>query len=267
MDSLKFSTILRKKTLEMVYYAKASHIGGALSITDIIAILYSKILKIQPKNPNWKMRDRFVLSKGHCCSVLYAALALRGFFNKNKLNSYAKDHSLLMSHASHKIPGVEFSTGSLGHGLPYAAGKAYISKYQKTNWKSYVLISDGELNEGSNWESIIFAAQHKLDNLIAIIDYNKLQGLGKTKNILNLEPLRKKFESFGWSVKQIDGHDHKKLQKTLTKLPWKKNKPSVLIANTVKGKGVSFMENNNEWHYKSPSKDQLKLALEELENA
>jgi len=267
MDSLKFSTILRKKTLEMVYYAKASHIGGALSIADIIATLYSKTLKIRPKNPNWKMRDRFILSKGHCCSVLYAALALRGFFNKNKLNSYAKDHSLLMSHASHKIPGVEFSTGSLGHGLPYAVGKAYISKYQKNNWKSYVLLSDGELNEGSNWESIIFAAQHKLDNLIAIIDYNKLQGLGETKNILNLEPLRKKFESFGWSVKQIDGHDHKKLQKTLTTIPWKKNKPSILIANTVKGKGVSFMENNNQWHYRSPSKDQLKSALEELKNA
>ena len=258
---------IRRNALLMVHRAKASHIGSALSISDIVAVLYDKILKLTPADPKAADRDRFILSKGHGCVAVYAALAETGFFPHEDLLSYGQDHSVLMNHISHKISGVEFSTGSLGHGLPFGAGKALAAKKLKESWRTFVLLSDGELGEGSNWEAMMFAAHHRLDNLVAIVDYNKLQSLTTVDQTLRLEPLADKARSFGWTVLEIDGHDHTALQDALSSIPWEADKPSFLIAHTVKGKGVSFMENRVEWHYKSPTSDELAQALEELGNA
>ena len=258
---------IRKSALEMVVRAKASHIGSALSIVDIIAVLYSDILKFESNNPKWVHRDRFILSKGHACVAVYAALAEVGFIRKSDLLTYGEDFSNLMNHISHKVPGVEFSTGSLGHGLPFGVGKALAAKRLGVDWRTFVLLSDGELGEGSNWEAIMFAGHHKLDNLIAIVDYNKLQSLTTVKQTLDVEPLVEKFQAFGWSVSEVDGHDCVALKESLFSLPWAPKKPSILIANTIKGKGVRWMENKVEWHYKTPSSEQLKIALNELEHA
>jgi transketolase len=215
--------------------------------------LYTDILDIRPSQPDWYGRDRFILSKGHCCSAVYAALALSGFFPVSQLDSYGEDGSTLMAHISHKVPGVEFSTGSLGHGLPFGCGKAIAAKRLNQQWRTFVLLSDGELDEGSNWEAILFAPQHLLSNLTVIIDYNKIQSLGRVKDILDLEPLRPKFESFRWAVKEVDGHSHDELRSALSGVPWEPNRPSCLKAHTTKGKGVDFMESQLAWHYKSPN--------------
>lgn len=260
-----FATEIRKLSLRMVHAAKASHIGSALSIADIVATLYNKVLQVDPNNPALADRDRFILSKGHACVALYSALAIRGFITESELESYGQDFSPLMNHISHKVPGVEFSTGSLGHGLPFGVGKAFSAKRSGNKWKTYVLISDGELGEGSNWEAILFASHHLLDNLVIIIDYNKLQSFGSVASTLNIEPLAKKLESFGCAVAEIDGHNYAELEHFLSAPPWSKNKPSVVIAHTIKGKGVSFMENSVDWHYKSPNSDQLTSALLEIE--
>ncbi len=259
-----FAREIRKLSLEMVTSSNASHIGSALSIADILATLYEKVLNINSKNPLWKNRDRFILSKGHACVALYSALACKGFFEKKELKTYGKDYSILMSHVSHHVPGVEFSTGSLGHGLPFGVGKALISKKTNKKWRTYVLMSDGELGEGSNWEALLFASHHKLDNLLAIVDYNKLQSFGSTEDTLSLEPLEMKFRSFGWEVRIIDGHNCEELYDSMSTTPWVKKRPSIIIAKTTKGKGVSFMENSVDWHYRSPSKEQLKKALIEI---
>jgi len=248
----------------MVHQARASHIGSALSISDIVAVLYGKVLHHNPAEPKWRDRDRFILSKGHACVAVYAALAERGFFPKERLVTYGQDHSDLMNHISHKVPGVEFSTGSLGHGLPFGVGKALEAKRQGAGWRTFVLMSDGELDEGSNWEAFMFAAHHRLDNLIAIIDYNKLQSLTTVDQTLRLEPLADKLRAFGWCVREVDGHDHAALSEALSAVPWTPGQPSVLIAHTIKGKGVSFMENRVEWHYRSPNAEQLAQALAEL---
>lgn len=261
----KISVAIRRQALQMVHAANASHIGGVLSIADILAVLYFDALNVRCDEPDWPDRDRFILSKGHCCSGIYAALAQRGFFRCEDLKDYGKDHSEFMTHISHKVVGVEFSTGSLGHGLPFGVGKALAAKRKKKGWRTFVLLSDGELDEGSNWEAFMFAAHHGLDNLTAIIDYNKLQGLSSVENAMRLEPLADKLKAFGWSVQETDGHDHAALSKGLKSLPWKPGSPSVLIAHTIKGKGVSFMENKVEWHYRSPTKQQLDQALKELE--
>jgi len=258
---------IRLQVLGMVYRAKASHVGSCFSVADIIAVLYGSVLNVRPNEPMWKERDRFILSKGHSAAAVYAALALRGFILEEELINYGEFGSLLMTHISHKINGVEFSTGSLGHGLPFATGKAMAAKKDKKSWRAFALLSDGELDEGSNWEAFMFAAHHKLDNLVAIIDYNKLQSLTTVASTLGLEPLVDKFAAFGWSVKEVDGHNLADIESLLKTVPWVSEKPSVLIAHTTKGKGVSFMENQVEWHYKSPSDDQLLLALQELENA
>lgn len=258
---------LRANALQMVHRAGASHIGSALSICDIVAVLYGQILNIDPKYPDWNDRDRFILSKGHACVAIYAALAELGFISNEDLLTYGQDHSVLMNHISHKVPGVEFSTGALGHGLPVAVGKALSAKRPKANWKTFVVLSDGELDEGSNWEAIMFAAHHHLDNLVAIVDYNKLQSLTTVDMTLGLEPLAEKFRAFGWAVHESDGHDHNGLAELLGSTPWVPGKPSVLIAHTVKGKGVSFMEHQVDWHYKSPTEEQLQQALSEVENA
>lgn len=256
---------IRLKVLQMVHLAKASHIGSCFSIADIVAVLYGSVLNVRASEPAWIDRDRFILSKGHSAAAIYAALALRGFIPEKELEKYGESGSLLMTHISHKINGVEFSTGSLGHGLPFAAGKSMAAKKDKKSWRIFALLSDGELDEGSNWEAFMFAAHHKLDNLVAIIDYNKLQSLTTVANTLGLEPLARKLEAFGWSVKEVDGHNLSDIEALLRAIPWVSEKPSVLIAHTTKGKGVSFMENKVEWHYRSPNKEQLDKAIKEIE--
>lgn len=258
-----FSAEIRKRTLEMVYKAKASHIGGAFSMVDILAVLYSNILNIDPHKPNWEQRDRFLLSKGHACTSLYVTLALSEFFSVELLNEYGTNGTLLLSHTSNKIQGVELSTGSLGHALPFGCGLALASKRNEKYFNTYVLVGDGELNEGSNWESILFAPQHKLDSLVLIVDYNKIQSFGRTNDVINQEPIVDRWKSFGWDVFEVDGHNFTELYDAFQQ---SHTKPKVIIAHTVKGKGVSFMENKLEWHYKSPNQEQYDLALDEIDN-
>lgn len=267
VDSINLARRMRVQALQMVHRAKASHIGSALSICDIVAVLYAQILKLDPGYPTAPERDRFILSKGHACVAVYAALAEVGFFPIDDLLSYGQDHSVLMNHISHKVAGVEFSTGSLGHGLPFGTGKALTAKRLNHEWRTMVLLSDGELGEGSNWEAMMFAAHHQLDNLVAIVDYNKLQSLTTVDKTLRVEPLADKARAFGWAVREVDGHDHVALIDLLSHVPWEAGKPSFLIAHTTKGKGVSFMENSVDWHYKSPSAEQLAKALGELNHA
>ena len=262
--TLQLTKEIKTLSLQMVARAKASHIGSALSIADIVAVLYGSVLKVDPLQPKLASRDRFILSKGHACVAVYAALAARGFFPKDDLLTYGQDHSVLMNHISHKVAGVEFSTGSLGHGLSFGVGKALAAKKRGQKWRTFVLMSDGELGEGSNWEAFMFAAHHQLDNLVAIIDYNKLQSLTTVDKTLRIEPLVDKLAAFGWQVCEVDGHDHPQLSKNLNAAPWVRNQPSVLICHTTKGKGVSFMENSVEWHYRSPSQQQLEAALAEI---
>lgn len=267
ISSLDLAKLIRMDALRMVTKAKASHIGSALSIADLVAVLYGVILKVNPSNPRWDDRDRFILSKGHACVAVYAALAEKGFFPMEDLGTYGGDYSPLMNHISHKVPGVEFSTGSLGHGLPFGVGKALAAKRLKKSWRTYVLLSDGELGEGSNWEAMMFSAHHQLDNLVAIVDYNKLQSLTTIDKTLRIEPLADKARAFGWAIREVDGHDHVGLTDALAGPIWGSGKPSFLIAHTTKGKGVSFMENKVEWHYRSPTTDELAQALGELNYA
>jgi transketolase len=264
-DSHTLAKNIRIQALQMVYRARGSHIGSALSTIDILATLYGKILKVTPAKPQAPDRDRFILSKGHACVAVYATLAETGFFRRKALLSYGKDHSIFMTHISQKVPGVEFSTGSLGHGLPFGVGTALAAKRKAEDWRTFVLMSDGELDEGSNWEAMLFAAHHQLDNLVAIVDYNKLQSLAAVGKTLGLEPLADKFRAFGWSVREVDGHNHAALERDLGSVPWSPSKPSIIIAHTTKGKGVSFMENKVEWHYRSPSDKELAQAVAELE--
>lgn len=254
---------IRRSALEMVHRAKASHIASALSITDVLAVLYGDVMRFAPSDENLSVRDRFILSKGHACVAVYAALAHTGFFPLSELETYGNDHSWLMNHISHKVPGVEFSTGSLGHGLPFGVGKALAAKVRGESWRTFVLLSDGEMDEGANWEALMFAAHHRLSRLTAVIDYNKLQSLDSVANTLGLEPLVDKLRAFGCSVQEVDGHDHLQLTRALQDNP--DERPAVVIAHTVKGKGVGFMENRVEWHYKNPNDDQLRQALSELQ--
>jgi transketolase len=264
-SSKELSKKIRVNALKMVARAKASHIGSALSIADIVAVLYAEILKVDPKNPEDINRDRLILSKGHACVAIYAALAEMGFFPKKDLETYGDNYSPLMNHISHKVPGVEFSTGALGHGLPFGVGKALFSKKKCLGWRVFVILSDGELDEGSNWEALMFAAHHQLDNLTVIVDYNKLQSLTSIEKTLGLEPLVDKFKAFGAQVVDVDGHNFDALSDGFRAAV--ANKPKVIIANTIKGKGVSFMENRVLWHYRSPNDEELKQALSEIEVA
>lgn len=264
MTSIEFAKRIRRTAISMVHRAHASHIGGALSMTDILAVLYSDRLNVRPAEPQWEGRDRLLLSKGHACVSLYAALALKGFFPAEWLDTYGTDGSLLLSHISHHVPGVEMSAGSLGHGLPYAAGLALAAKRKHQPHRVYVILGDGEMDEGSNWEALLFAAHHRLNNLCAIIDYNKIQSLGDTNDVMRLEPLADKFRAFGCVVADIDGHDHEALGDAFETFTHETERPTVVIANTVKGKGVSFMEDRLAWHYKSPDDEQYRQAMEEL---
>lgn len=266
INSKEFAREIRRLSLKMVYDAKASHIGGALSMADILAVLYNDVLKVDPVNPGKTDRDRFILSKGHACIGLYATLALKGFFPVDDLSGYAKDGSIFLSHSSHHVPGVEISAGSLGHALPVSCGLTLAAKRKKSKWKSYCLISDGELDEGSNWESILFAPQLKLDNLILIVDYNKIQSMGSVKDVIDLNPLKDKFTAFRWEAFEVDGHDHQALKNIFIKVQDLNGRPKVIIAHTIKGKGVDFMENQLLWHYKSPDEKQFENAIYQINN-
>lgn len=261
--SQQFAKEIRIQSLKMVVRAKASHIGSALSIADIVAVLYQSVLTYDNDKPNLSSRDRFILSKGHACVAVYAALALKKFFPEIELMGYGKNNSRLMNHISHKVPGVEFSTGSLGHGLPFGVGKAYFGQSTGKHWNTFVLLSDGELDEGSNWEALLFAGHHKLKNLKVIVDYNNLQSLASVTDTLELQPLDQKLKAFGWDVRTVNGHDHEELRESLTA---ETTRPLAVIAQTIKGKGVRFMENQVTWHYRTPSPDELSAALRELQS-
>lgn len=265
MKSELFARRIRAQALRMVHRARASHIGSALSIADIVAVLYAPdggLLRLRAAEPDWAERDRFLLSKGHACVAVYAALAEAGFFPVEELQSYGQDFARLMNHISHQVPGVEFSTGSLGHALGFGVGKALAARLRGDAWRTLVLLSDGELNEGSNWEALMFAAHHRLDSLTAIVDINGLQSLTSTAETLNMGDLRAKFEAFGAAVAEVDGHDHEQLRRALRQTGG--GKPQVVLARTTKGKGVSFMEHSVDWHYRSPNDAQLAQALAEI---
>jgi transketolase len=255
---------IRARAAWMVHRSNSSHIGGGYSMADLLAVLYRDILRVRPEDPAWAGRDRFILSKGHATAILYATLAERGFLPLDELANYGADGSRLMAHVSHKVPGVEFSTGSLGHGLGFACGRALSAKRRSDPWRVFAMLSDGELDEGSNWEAILFAPQHRLDNLVAIIDYNQIQSLGNVGEVLELAPLADKFRAFRWAVREVDGHDHATLKQALGTLPWEPGRPSCLIARTVKGKGVDFLENQLLWHYRAPNAEQLQTIWNQL---
>lgn len=257
---------IRKLALQMVYNSKASHIGGALSMADILAVIYGDVLNFDPSNPKNPDRDRFLLSKGHSCTALYAVLSLMGFFPVEELDTYAIDGSAFLSHTNHNIPGVEISAGSLGHALSVSCGLALAAKRKKTRWKTYCLVSDGELDEGSNWEAILLAPQLKLDNLVTIVDYNKIQSLGSVKDVIDLNPLIDKFIAFRWETFEVDGHNHQALKEVFAKVDDANCKPKVIIAHTVKGRGVDFMEDKLLWHYRSPDEKQFKDAIDQINN-
>jgi transketolase len=226
--------------------------------------LYWNTLRIDPANRNWPERDRFILSKGHAAVIIYAALAGRGFFPVEELETHCKFGSRLTGHITSGVPGVELSSGSLGHGLPVGCGIALAAKREKLLNRTVVLCSDGELDEGSNWEAVLFAPEHKLDNLLLIVDYNKIQSYGRVKDVLELAPLADKFRAFRWAVREVDGHNMQQLVETFAAVPFEPGKPNVVIANTIKGKGVSFMEDQLAWHYKTPNDEQVAAAMGEL---
>lgn len=257
---------IRLHVLQMTSTGGSSHIGSCLSIADLLAVLYGQVLNVDPENPAWDDRDRFILSKGHAGAAVYATLAECGFFPVEKLKTHYQDGSDLSGHVSHKgIPGVELSTGSLGHGLSVGVGMAYAAKLKRRSHRVFVLMSDGECDEGSNWEAMMFAAHHGLDNVVAVIDYNKLQSLDTVENTLRLEPFASKLESFGWAVVESNGHDHNQLSEAFSALPAELGKPTCVFAHTTKGKGVSFMEDSVLWHYRTARGEEYSAALAELE--
>jgi len=255
----------RKKILQYIVGANAGHTGGSLSCIDILNVLYNQVLKVSPENFKSPDRDRYIQSKGHTVEALYVVLADRGFFPEKDLETLCKYKSQYIGHPTKKVKGIEQNTGALGHGLPIAVGTAIAGKLDDRDYRVFTLLGDGELPEGSNWEAALTASHYKLDNLCAILDYNKLQISGTTAEVCNTEPIDAKFESFGWSVKHVDGHDFEALKRTFDEMPFEKNKPSFIIAHTVKGKGVSYMENNVKWHHGVPNEQQYAEALLELD--
>lgn len=261
----KKSFHIRKNIIQMLVPTESHHIGCSLSIVDILTVLYFNELFINPKDPTNPNRDIFILSKGHAGAALYATLAERGFFDKNILKRYDVDGGVLPEHVTKIVPGIEVSTGSLGHGLPIGIGFAIAFKNENKKNKTFVLISDGELNEGSNWEAIMFSGQHKLNNLIAIVDLNSMQGYGMTKDIIDLEPLEEKFIQFNWNAIRINGHNFKELLNVFTKIKSMKDcKPTVVIAETAKGKGIPYFEGRFDSHYKSIDLDTKQKILSDL---
>ena len=274
MDQNKISELksvarhARKLIVDMLICAGCGHPGGALSSLEIMTALYFDLMQVDPHNPQWNERDRFILSKGHSSIGLYAILHLKGFMDLETLLTFRQDNSLLCGHPDmHKVPGVEMSTGSLGHGLSVGAGMALAAKFDKQTYKTYVLMGDGETQEGSIWEAAMFASHHKLDNLIGIVDRNMIQIDGNTEDILALEPYKAKWESFGWHVVEIDGHDYSQIAGSIKGAPHCSDRPTLVLANTVKGKGVSFMEHNPAWHGGGLKGDLAEIALQEVNAA
>ena len=258
---------IRLSAMTMTNHANLGHTGGDLSSADILATLYpGRVLQVDPSNPLWPQRDRFVMSKGHCSGAFYSTLALRGFFPVSQLKTFMDPLSMLNGHPDrNKLPGVEANTGPLGHGLPIAVGMALAARMRKESWRVFVLVGDGELQEGSNWEAAMCAQQYGLDNLVVIVDRNRIQQGDFTENTINMEPLADRWTSFGFAVKEVDGHDHLALLQAFTALPLAKGKPTCLIAKTIKGKGVSFAENKPAWHHGVPTQEQLQEASQELD--
>ncbi len=262
-DTLDLALRLRRHVVRMCNLGGSSHVGSALSMADIIAVLYGGILRIDPAKPDWPARDRFILSKGHAGACVYAALAERGFFPVATLNQHYQNGSKLSGHVSHKgVPGVEVSTGSLGHGLGIGAGMAFNLRRLGGSERVYVVLSDGECDEGSVWEAAMFAGHHRLSNLCVVIDHNKLQSIGPVSEALDLEPFDEKWRAFGWAVRRVDGHDHDALRNAFGRVA--PNQPTCIIADTVKGRGVSFMENEVLWHYRAPKGEEFVAAMREL---
>lgn len=260
LKTKNIATKLRELSLNLVFKAKASHIASALSICDLLAVLICNEDIFYFPNPQENSRDRLILSKGHACVALYSALFLKGCFSRKDLFTFGDDFSIFMNHASHLVPGVEFSTGSLGHGLSLACGKALAAKMKGEKWHIYVIMSDGELQEGSNWEAIMFAGFHRLENITFCIDNNNLQSLRTVDETLSINPIDQKLNSFGIDCLKVNGHNHLEIYKLLKKAKSSKN-PTAIILNTTKGKGVDFMENSVSWHYKSPNEEELERAL------
>jgi len=262
----KKANIIRRYIIKMISNAEGGHIGGALSIADIMAVLYFHILKIDPENPEWEDRDRFVLSKGHASAAWYAALAESGYFPKEELLTFDHINSRLQGHPDMKrTPGVDMSSGSLGQGISAALGMALGARYLKKTYRTFVILGDGETQEGQVWEAAMAAAHYKLDNLIVILDYNKLQLFGQTNTIMNIEPVIEKWQVFGWNTIEINGHRINEIIQALENAVKFEGKPTIVVAHTIKGKGVSFMENKVEWHSLPPTKEQAEQALKELE--
>jgi transketolase len=259
----------RREILKILEQAQRGHVGSAFSVMEIVCVLYDDVLRFDPKNPRWPDRDRFIFSKGHGCLALYVMLAEKGFFPSGELYKTCKFGAMLGGHPeSRKIPGVEASTGALGHGLSIGVGCALAARIDRKNYRTFVLIGDGESNEGSVWEAALSAGKHKLDSLTVIVDYNKMQSYGTTYEIQDLEPLVDKWSSFGFSVREADGHDVRALKKALLDVPYDAGRPSALICHTVKGKGMRTTEHNPEWHHKAKLKpEELKQLYAELEGA
>ena len=273
MEEIRFQKLkivardIRKDTLRMIADAKSCHVGSCFSCIDILTALYFHSLRINTQNPLWPQRDRFIMSKGHGVAALYVTLAKRGFCSPDVLQHYTKDGSLLAGHVTcTATPGIEASTGSLGHGLSIGVGMALALQKDQPQSKVYVLLSDGECDEGSTWEAALSAGHFGLDNLVAIVDYNKIQSYGAVAEVMGLEPFADKWRAFRFAVKELDGHDIPALIAAFDSLPLQRGKPTLILAHTTKGKGVSFMENKMEWHYHTPTMQQVDLAVEELDS-
>jgi transketolase len=266
IKELKIEAIeVRKRTLEIIFNAAGGHTGGALSSVDILVALYFDVMKVDPLNTSDPERDRFIMSKGHSVEGYYSVLERRGFIQKNMLDTYGKQYSILSGHPTRNVPGVELNSGALGHGLSVGSGMALAAKRQNRLFKTFVLMGDGEHGEGSIMEAAAFAGHYKLDNLVAIVDRNKLQISGLVEDVMSIEDLGKKYEACGWEVVEIDGHNIELLVNTLRRTPIKSEKPTFIVAHTTKGKGVSFIENKAAWHHKVPTCDQMIQAMKELD--
>ena len=252
---------LRKRIVETLAYGGRGHVGSAFSLVEMLRVLYDEVLRYDPGNPAWAHRDRSILSKGHGCMALYVMLAEKGFFPESELEKFCKRDGILGGHPDHRVPGVEASTGSLGHGLSIGLGFALNARYEKANHRTFVIIGDGESNEGSIWEAAMCAGKHQLSNLTVLVDYNKNQSYGPTFEVQDLEPLADKWRAFGFGTAEVDGHDVSQLRSVLLNLPVEANKPTAIICHTVKGKGVEFVENNMQWHHKSKVSDEELQAL------
>ena len=260
----KIAAKIRWKILNLAHRANVAHLGSSLSTVEILTLLYFEILKINPKNPKDENRDRFILSKGHAAMALYSILSEKGFFTEKELETFGKNGTILAEHPDRNIPGVETATGSLGHGFGVGIGMALAAKIKNQDYRVYVLVSDGECNEGSVWEGAMFAPMRQLDNLTVMVDFNKWQATDRSTKVLALEPLTDKWKSFGWEVFEADGHDFAKLKTMLEAASKVKNKPSVIVCHTTKGKGISFMEDNNNWHYRVPNEEEMAISKVEL---